>query len=116
MRHRKKTIKLDRSKSVRDMMLRNMATSLIIHEKIKTTKAKAKALQPIMDKLVTIAKVNNLTSRRRLLSFVFDNKAVVKMLDVIGKRYNERSGGYTRIVNIGRRVGDGAEVSQIEFV
>lgn len=116
MRHRKANIKLDRSKSTRELLLRNLASSLIIHEKISTTVAKAKAVQPIIEKLVGIAKKNDLTSRRLLLKYLFTSQAVSKVLKTVAPRYLSRTGGYTRIVNIGHRAGDGAKIVQIEFV
>jgi len=116
MRHRKKGKILDRKKAPREAMLRQMATSLIIYEKIKTTKAKAKAVKPLVEKMVTIAKAKDLTARRRLLAFLYHAKAVKKALEVLGPRYQERRGGYTRIINLGPRKGDGAEMVQIEFV
>ena len=97
-------------------MMRNLATSLILYEKIKTTKAKAQALRPLVERLVTVAKKNDLTARRRLLAVLYDKKAVSKALEVIGPRYKDRNGGYTRITKIGPRQGDGADVAQIEFV
>jgi large subunit ribosomal protein L17 len=116
MRHQKKTIKLDRHKSVRELMLRNLASSLIIHEKIQTTVAKAKAVQPIMEKLIYIAKKNDLISRRLLLRYLFTEGVIVKILNILGPRYSSRVGGYTRIINIGSREGDRAQIAQIEFV
>ena len=97
-------------------MMRNLATSLVLYEKIKTTKAKAQALRPLVERLVTVAKKNDLTARRRLLAVLYDKKAVSKALEVIGPRYKDRNGGYTRITKIGPRQGDGADVAQIEFV
>ena len=97
-------------------MLRSLATSVIIYEKVKTTKAKAKAVKPLVEKLVTTAKKNDLTARRRLLDVLYHKKAVSKALEVLGPRYKERKGGYTRIINLGIRQGDGAEMVQIEFV
>src|SRR3989338_2397875 len=116
MRHRVKGKILDRKAGPRKALLRNLATSLIIYEKIKTTKAKAKALRPIVEKLITVAKPNDLTARRKLLSVLFHPKAVKKSLEVLGPRYQARKGGYLRIINLGRRQGDGAEICQIEFV
>ena len=116
MRHQKRGKILDRKKAPREAMMRNLATSLILYEKIKTTTAKAKALRPLAERLVTIAKKNDLTARRRLLAVLYHKKAVSKALEVIGPRYQDRHGGYTRITKIGKRQGDGAEVAQIEFV
>lgn len=116
MRHRNKGKILDRKIAPRQALLRNLATSIIIYEKVKTTKAKAKVVKPMVEKLITIAKINNLTTRRKLLETLYHKKAVNKALEVLGPRYKERKGGYTRIINIGPRKGDGAEIVQIEFV
>lgn len=116
MRHRKKGKILDRKIAPRQALLRNLATSIIIYEKVKTTKAKAKVVKPIVEKLITIAKTNNLTSRRQLLQTLYHKKAVNKALEVLGPKYKDRKGGYTRIINLGPRKGDGAEMVYIEFV
>ena len=116
MRHRKKGKILDRKKEPRKALLRNLATSIIIYEKVKTTKAKAKAVRPLVEKLVTTARKNDLTARRKLLEILYHKKAVNKILEILGPRYKDRKGGYTRIINLGRRQGDGAEIVQIEFV
>jgi len=116
MRHRKKTKILDRKKASRNALLRNLATSVIIYEKIKTTKAKAKTVKPLVEKIITTAKKNDLTARRNLLKVLYHKKAVNKALEVLGPRYKDRKGGYTRIINLGKRQGDGAEIVQIEFV
>ena len=116
MRHRHKGKHLDRNKESREALLRNLATSIIIYEKVKTTKTKAKAVKPLVEKLITTAKKNDLTARRKLLEVLYHKKAVSKALEVLGPRYKERKGGYTRIINLGRRQGDGAEIVQIEFV
>ena len=116
MRHRNKGRTLDRKSNSRKALLRNLATGIIIYEKVKTTKAKAKVVRPIVEKLVTMAKKNNLTARRKLLEVLYHKKAVNKTLEVLGPRYKERKGGYTRIIKIGQRQGDNAEVVQIEFV
>jgi len=116
MRHRKKGKILDRKKEPRKALLRNLATSIIIYEKVKTTKAKAKAVKPIVEKLITTAKKNDLTARRKLLEILYHKKAVNKALEVLGPRYKDRKGGYTRIINLNRRQGDNAEMVQIEFV
>ncbi|MFA6321982.1 MAG: 50S ribosomal protein L17 [Candidatus Buchananbacteria bacterium] len=116
MRHRKKGKILDRKKAPREAMLRNMVTSILFYEKIKTTKAKAKAVKPMVEKIITISKKNDLTSRRKLLEVLYHKKAVTKALEVIGPRYKDRKGGYTRIINLGLRKGDGAEMVQLELV
>ena len=116
MRHRKKTKILDRKKEPREMMLRNLASSLIIYEKVKTTQAKAKAVRSLVEKLITIAGKGNLTARRRLIEVLPQKMAVKKAMEVLGERYKERKGGYTRILKLGARQGDGAEMVMIEFV
>ncbi len=116
MRHKSKTKTLDRKKAPREALLRGLATSMIIYEKIKTTKAKAKAVKPLVERLITTAKVNDLHTRRQLLKVLYHKKAVAKALEVLGPRYKERKGGYTRITAVGQRAGDGAEMVQIEFV
>lgn len=116
MRHRSKTKILDRKKEPRKALLRGLATSIIVYEKVETTEAKAKAVKPLVEKLVTTAKKNDLTARRKLLSVLYHKKAVNKALEVLGPRYKDRQGGYTRITKIGKRHGDGADMVQIEFV
>lgn len=116
MRHRKKTTILGRKKAPREMMLRNLASSVVIYEKVKTTEAKAKAVRSIVEKAITTAKQGSLTSRRKLIALLPQKKAVQKLMEVLGKRYKDRKGGYTRIVRLGGRQGDGAEMVQIELV
>ncbi len=116
MRHKNKVKTLDRTKEARELMLRNLASSIIIYEKVKTTEAKAKAVKPLLEKLITTAKKGDLTARRNLLKVILQPKAVNKALEVLAERYKERSGGYSRIVKIGPRQGDGAEIVQIELV
>ena len=116
MRHRVKGKTLDRAKAPRELMLKNLASSIIIYEKVKTTQAKAKAVKPLVEKLVTIAKKNDLTARRKLLDVLYHKKAVNKALEILGPRYKDVNGGYTRIIKLGQRQGDGAEMAQIEFV
>ena len=107
MRHRKKGRELSRTSSHRHAMLRNMATSLILHERIRTTEAKAKELRPFAERLITLAKRGDLHSRRL---------AGRQMLfDQIGPRFETRPGGYTRIMKLGARKGDGAELALIEL-
>lgn len=116
MRHRKKGKILDRKKAPREAMLRNLASSILIYEKVKTTKAKAKAVKPMVEKLITASKNGDLTSRRKLIDALPQKLAVKKAMEVLGPRYKERSGGYTRIVKLGTRQGDGAEIAQIELI
>jgi len=116
MRHRKKGKILDRKAGPRKALLRSLAVSLILYEKIKTTRAKAKTMKPIVEKLITRGRANTLATRRYLLSYLYKEAAVRKVLEELGPRYKDRKGGYTRILNIGRRQGDSAEIVQIEFV
>jgi len=116
MRHRIKKTTLDRKKAPREMMLRNLAASVLIYEKVSTTEAKAKAVRSLVEKSITIAKKNDLSSRRRLIALLPQPNAVKKLIEVIGKRYQERKGGYTRIIRLNNRQGDGAKMVQIELV
>jgi len=116
MRHRNKVKTLDRNKEAREMMLRNLAASVLIYEKVKTTKTKAKAVRSLVEKAVTISKKGDLASRKRLIAMLPQKNAVKKAMEVIGDRYKGRSGGYTRIIRLGSRQGDGAEIVQIELV
>jgi large subunit ribosomal protein L17 len=116
MRHQKKSVKLDRKAQARKALLRNLAASVIVYEKITTTEAKAKAVKPLVEKLITLGKENNLTNYRRLLKFLPTKKATKKVVEVLGPKYKERKGGYLRVVKIGRRAGDGAKLAIIEFV
>jgi large subunit ribosomal protein L17 len=116
MRHQKSKITLDRKSAARRSLLANLAESLIIYEKIKTTKAKARALRSYVERLVTTSKANTLTARRALIKELYTENAVKKLMEQLGPRYLERKGGYTRTTTIRNRVGDGAEEVQIEFV
>ncbi len=115
MRHLKKVKKLGRTASHRKAMLRNMADSLIIHGRIETTVAKAKALRSFVEKLITKAKKGDLHSRRLVLRFL-SKKATKKLFSEIAPKYQQRPGGYTRIIKIGVRKGDGAKLAFIELV
>ncbi|MBU4216333.1 50S ribosomal protein L17 [Candidatus Parcubacteria bacterium] len=116
MRHRVKTKTLDREKSPRELMLRNMASSVVMYEKIQTTTVKAKVVRSLVEKYISVAKKGDLASRRKLIAELPQKMAVMKLMDVLGAKYKEVQGGYTRIVKIGNRKGDGAEISQIELV
>ncbi len=116
MRHQKKKITLDRSSAARYALLRNLAESLVLYEKIKTTKAKAKATRSLVERLITTAKQNSLAARRKLGAALYTKNTVRKLMEVLGPRYAERRGGYTRSTMIKRRVGDGAEEVVIELV
>jgi large subunit ribosomal protein L17 len=116
MRHRNKNKILDRAKGPRELMLRNLASSIILYEKVQTTRAKAAAVRPLVEKLITISKANDLAARRYLLEVLLQKNAVYKALEVLGVRYKDRNGGYTRTIKLGARQGDGAQMVQIELV
>lgn len=117
MRHRTKTLKLGRKSQHRDAMLANMAGSLILHNRIKTTLPKAKALRPIVEKLVTLGKKGGLHQRRLALARLLGNEDVVsKLFREIAPRFKERAGGYTRILKMGPRRSDAASMALIEWV
>lgn len=97
-------------------MLRNLASSIIMYEKVKTTQAKAKAVKPLLERMITVAKAGDLTARRRLLAKLPQTLAAKKAIEVLGDRYKDRAGGYSRIIKLGARQGDGAEMVQIELV
>ncbi|MBR0473794.1 MAG: 50S ribosomal protein L17 [Erysipelotrichaceae bacterium] len=115
--------KLGRTADHRKALLRNMATDMIVYEKIETTEKKALELRSVVDELVTLAKKGDLHARRQVLSYVRDVKvgktdktAVQKLFDEIGPRYADRKGGYTRVVKTGVRKGDAAPMAYIEFI
>ena len=116
MRHVKAGRRLGRKTSHRIAMFRNMVTSFFNHEKITTTDAKAKELRPIAEKLITLAKRGDLHARRLAASYIRDTKTVARLFTLIAPRYQERDGGYTRIIKLGIRPGDNAAISVIELV
>lgn len=116
MRHRVKGAILDREKGPRESLLRNLVTNMVLREKIKTTRAKAKAMQPLVEQAITLAKTGTLAARRRLAGMMFTELAQKKVFEDLGKRFKDRTGGYTRITALGERLGDSAEMVQIEFV
>lgn len=116
MRHRKNKKILDRGRDQRRALLKNLIVSLVKEEKIKTTLAKAKFLRPKVEKVITLGKKNILSSRRRLISLLQNEKLAKKVLEELSPRYLERKGGYTRIIKLGSRKSDGAEMAMIEFV
>lgn len=116
MRHKKKGKTLGRKAEHRKMMLRNLASSIVIYEKVKTTEAKAKAVKPVVERAITAAKKGDLHARRKLISLLPEENASKKLMEVLGERYKDRPGGYTRIVRLGYRQGDGAKMVQIELV
>src|SRR5712671_736982 len=116
MRHAKTHRKFNRRSDHRRSMLANLAASLIKHEQIVTTLPKAKELRPVVEKLVTLGKRGDLHARRQAIAQIRDIAMVKKLFDVLGPRYKDRKGGYTRILKAGFRHGDNAAVGVIEFV
>jgi len=116
MAHRIAGRKLGRPTDHRLALFRNLVTDLLRHEKIITTEAKAKEVRGLAERIITLGKHGDLASRRRALRFVYDKKVVEKVFDELGPRYADRPGGYSRIVKIGPRVGDGAAMAQIELI
>jgi large subunit ribosomal protein L17 len=116
MRHKVAGFKLGRTTSHRRSMLRNLATSLIIEERIETTVPKAKALRPIVEKMITLGKRGTLAARRQAIAYLMTQVAVDKLFDSVGPRFGDREGGYTRITRGGWQKGDGAEKAFIELL
>lgn len=116
MRHRKGPAKLGRTSTHRRAMLANMAAALIKHEQIVTTLPKAKALRPVVEKLITLGKKGDLASRRLAISRLRDEAMVRKLFATLAERYGERPGGYTRVIRAGFRYGDNAPLAVIELV
>ena len=116
MRHRRGNYKLGRRSDHRLAMFRNLLTSLFRHERVLTTEAKAKAIRPTADEMVTLAKRESLHARRQVLSMVNDTVVVGRLFDTIAARFADRPGGYTRIVRVGPRPGDAAPMVYLELV
>ena len=116
MRHQKATVKLNRTSSHRAAMFKNMVTSLFKYERIRTTDAKAKELRRWADHLITLAKRGDLHARRQALSLIKSKKIVHQLFEDALERYGNMNGGYTRVVKVGRRPGDAALISIVEFV
>jgi large subunit ribosomal protein L17 len=116
MRHQKKTVKLGRTASHRDAMLANQVCSLIEHKRIKTTLAKAKAVRPLAEKMVTLGKRGDLHARRLAAGYLGQKDAVKKLFAEIAPRAADRKGGYTRIIKLGQRLSDSAPMAYIEWV
>ena len=116
MRHRKGPAKLGRTSTHRQAMLANMAAALVKHEQIVTTLPKAKALRPVVEKLITLAKKGDLSSRRLAIARLRDEAMVRKLFSTLAERYNDRPGGYTRVLKAGFRYGDDAPMAVIELV
>jgi large subunit ribosomal protein L17 len=117
MRHRKKRNKLSRDAGHRKALVRNLCTEIIEHERIRTTEAKAKMVKPEVERLITLAKRDNLHARRRALAALNQNKFTVhKLFEDVAPRYSQRGGGYTRILKLGPRSSDATEMVYIELV
>ena len=116
MKHNIKNKKLNKTSSHRKAMFMNMSNSLIKHEQITTTLAKAKELRRFVEKIITLGKKGDLISRRKTVSILQDQKMSKKVFEILADRYKNRSGGYTRIIKLGNRFGDNAPTAVIEFV
>ena len=116
MRHRKLKRKLGRTSTHREALLRNLATSLFLYEKIITTVAKAKELRKMAERMITLAKRQDLHARRQAAEVIQDERVLKKLFGTIGERYLGRNGGYTRITKLEYRVGDGAPLAAVELV
>src|SRR5436190_10606399 len=116
MRHKVAGFKLKRPVDARNALLRNLVTSVIEEERITTTVPKAKAAKPLVEKMITLAKEDNLHTRRQAAAFLVKREAVDKLFEKLGPRFYQRNGGYTRIVKLGWRKGDGAETAKLELV
>ena len=116
MRHLVHHRKLGRTSAHRRAMLRNLVTSFLEKERVRTTLAKAKEARPLAEKMITLAKKNTLTARRQALTFVTKREAVSKLFKDLGPRFSERPGGYTRIVKLAPRPGDGADMAMLELI
>jgi len=116
MRHKVAGYKLKRNIGSRRALFRGLVTSVIEHERVITTVPKAKAIKPLVDKMITLAKRDTLHSRRQAAAFLETPAAVKKLFDKLGTRFGQRAGGYTRVVRLGNRKGDGAEQAIIELV
>ena len=116
MRHQVHGKKLNRSSGHRKALYRNLVQSLVEHERITTTLAKAKAVRPVAEQLITRAKKQDLAARRAVISFLPTSAAADKVYEVLAPRFADRPGGYTRIIKVGRRAGDGVEMAVLELV
>lgn len=116
MRHRKNKFVLDRNASSRKALLRSLANAVILFERIKTTDARAKAVRPMVERAITLGKDPTLAHRRLLMQRLGRRSTVAKVIEMLSPQYRERKGGYTRIIRVGRRRGDAAEIVQLEFV
>jgi len=116
MRHKVAGRRLSRPTAQRQALFRNLATDLLRHEKIITTEAKAKEVRSLVEKMVTLGKKGDLSSRRRALAFILDENVVDKVFSELASRYTERNGGYTRLTKLAPRLGDGAAMAKLELI
>src|SRR6201993_2786217 len=116
MRHRNAGFKLGRNTSHRNALLRNLVTSVIVEDRVETTVAKAKAVRPHVEKMITLGKKGDLHSRRQALAFLMTDDSVTRLFETVAPRYGDRNGGYLRIVKTGFQKGDGAEKAFIELL
>jgi large subunit ribosomal protein L17 len=116
MRHKVVGRKLGRNSGQRRALFRKLVTDLLDYGKIETTLAKAKETRPIAERLITLGKDGGLAARRRALAYIYDENVVNKLFDELAKRYASRPGGYTRIIKLGARIGDGAPMARLELV
>ncbi len=116
MRHQVQSRRFSRPTGKRLALFRGLVTELLKHEQIKTTETKAKAVRGLAEKMITLGKNGSLAARRRVLGYVYDKDTVGKVFDELAERYESRPGGYTRIVRLGPRLGDGATVVILELV
>jgi len=115
MKKLKKGRKLKRRQGSRNALLKNLATSIVLNEKIITTEAKAKEIKPFLEKIITVAKKNNLASKKKIHS-IFSDQAAKKIINEIAPKYIDRKGGYFRIIKLKQRKNDAAKIARIEFV
>jgi large subunit ribosomal protein L17 len=116
MRHRNAGWKLGRNTSHRRALLRNLVTSLIERERIVTTVPKAKALRPLAEKMITLGKAESLHARRQAAAYLTSPASVKKLFETISARFGQREGGYVRIIHMGSRAGDGADMAMVELI
>lgn len=116
MRHLKAGYKLGRNPAHRRATLRNLVTNLIVHERIHTTLLRAKAARPLAEQMITLGKRDTLHARRQAAAFLQTPEATKKLFSDLAPRFSERAGGYTRVVRLGWRIGDGAELAILEFI
>ncbi len=116
MRHKVAGRKFDRPGDARRALLRGLVSDLLRHERMKTTEPKAKEIRPIAEKMITLGKDGSVHARRQALAYINDKDVVKKLFDEIGPRFAARPGGYTRIIKLGPRLGDGASMAQVELV